>query len=334
MNMPKIIYSVDLLHDILKKEKPSKVCVVTSNKLAEKLSWAIKKIGIKNNDMVFLFEGEAAKEWGQLGYLLKRFSEMNLDRNSIVIALGGGSIGDVTGFAASIYLRGIRYIQIPTSLLAQVDSAHGGKTGINFLGLKNQIGAFHLPIAIIIDARFIKSLSEEQIINGLGEIIKAGFIKDISILALLKKHTVKDLIHSKDIVHIIRKSIAVKDYFTKKDWRDGGARQILNFGHTIGHAIELKYKISHGRAVLVGMLQELRLMEELKLAPAVVRKGLEDLLSGLGIAVDSSMKADWKTIHHDKKVLGKTIDLPVIIKEGKAKLVKLDLEDIRKSINQ
>lgn len=324
-NMTKILYSLKSIHEIINGNKPSKICVVTSEKLVKKLGWAIKEIGIPKSNIILLPDGEKAKEWNELEKLLREFSDLNLDRNSIVVALGGGSIGDIAGFTASIYLRGIKYIQVPTTLLAQVDSAHGGKTGINFLGYKNQIGTFQLPLAIVVDKRFPVSLSEEQIIDGLGEIIKAGLIKDRAILTLLKKHTISNLVQSSDFSMIIKKSIAVKNYFTEKDFRDNTSRQILNVGHTIGHAIELKYKISHGKAVIIGMVQELKIAESLKLTSSSVRTNLESLLSQLGIKLDMNMKADWKTIIHDKKVSGSTIDFPVIMNEGRVKLVKLDL---------
>ena len=213
-------------------------------KLFKELNWAIKEIGVKKTNIIFIPDGEKAKEWNELERLLKKFSEFNLDRKSLVVALGGGTVGDMVGFASSIYLRGIRYIQVPTTLVAQVDSAHGGKTGINFLKYKNQIGTFYLPLTVIIDSHFIQTLENEQIVDGLGEIIKYGFIKDISILSLLKKHNLKTLVKS-DLEKIIKNLLKLKEYYISKDFKDGNIRQILNVGHTIGHAIELKYKISH-----------------------------------------------------------------------------------------
>jgi 3-dehydroquinate synthase len=332
--MTKILYSLKSIHKIIKENKPSKVCIVTSEKLANKLAWAIKEIRIPKSNIILLPDGEKAKEWKELEKLLKKFSTLNLDRGGLVITLGGGTVGDVTGFAASIYLRGIKYIQIPTTLLAQVDSSHGGKVGIDFLKYKNQIGSFYLPLAIVIDTRFIKSLSQEQIIDGLGEIIKAGLIKDRSILSLFGKHTLSSLTKSFDLEKIIRKSINVKNYFTAKDFKDGGSRQILNAGHTLGHAIELKYKISHGRAVIIGIIQELKFAESLKITPMSIRKNLENLLARLGIKIDTDMKADWGTVIHDKKIIDNNIDFPIMEKEGKAKLVKLDLKVLKSVILQ
>jgi 3-dehydroquinate synthase len=302
---------------------------VTSKKLAKKLNWAIKEIRIPKSQIILIPDGEKAKNWKELEILLKKFNKLKLDRKSVVIALGGGTVGDITGFAASIYLRGIKYVQIPTSLLAQVDSAHGGKTGINFLGYKNQIGSFYLPIVTVIDARFLKSLSREQIIDGLGEIIKAGLIKDRSILFLLKKHTISTLVGSSDLLKIIKKTIAVKNYFIKNDFKDSGLRQILNVGHTFGHAIELKYKISHGLAVLTGIIKELEFTESQGFTSPLVRRNLLDLLSHLNIKINTKLRADWKTIGHDKKIVGDTIAFPVIEKEGKARILKLKMSMLK-----
>ena len=172
--MSKVLYQIEDLKNILKKEKPSNVHLVTSKKIAEKLKWVFQTIGISRANIIYIPDGESAKTWNSLKDLLTKFSEKGLDRSSIVVALGGGTVGDLVGFACSIYLRGIRYIQIPTTLLAQVDSAHGGKTGIDFLSNKNQIGRIYEPIAIIVDSRMLKSLAEKQIVDGLGEIIKCG----------------------------------------------------------------------------------------------------------------------------------------------------------------
>jgi len=322
--------SIEFLRAVLRKEKPTSIIIVSSKELIKKLAWAIKKINLPSATVVEIPDGEAAKEWVEIEKLLKKFISHNLDRNGIVIALGGGTVGDVVGFASSIYLRGVKYIQIPTTLLAQIDSAHGGKTAINFLGYKNQIGSFYPPVATIVDSRFIKSLSKEQIIDGLGEIIKAGFIKDPTILTLLKKETADRLPESRKLKSIIEKAIRVKQYYVNKDFKDTGLRQILNFGHTLGHTIELKYNISHGRAVIMGMLQELKIAEKSKLTPVSVRNNLETLLKSLGIKIDYKMKAEYKNILHDKKLRGNQIFLPVISYEGKARIIKLDVHKLKK----
>jgi len=273
-------------------------------------------------------DGEAVKEWKYVQKLLQRFVELGLDRESLVIALGGGSVGDLVGFVASLYLRGIRYIQVPTTLLAQVDSAHGGKTGVNFLGYKNQIGTVYQPLATIVDTRFLKSLAQEQIIDGLGEIIKTGLIKDPSILSFLKKEKVTTLAKNPRLLTLVKKSLAVKQFYVEKDPQEFGVRKMLNAGHTIGHAIELKNKLSHGRAVLIGLREELEMCESLGLTPRTVRKQVEDLLRSLGIQLETNLSIDLRSLKHDKKLAGNQITLPVIKKVGQSRLVKIQLSTV------
>lgn len=327
-HMSKTLYSITSLKLLLEKEKPSRVCIVTSRKLLQKLKWAVKEI--PHTDVAILPEGEGAKSWEQIKKLLQQFIKLRLDRKSIIIAFGGGTVGDAAGFASSIYLRGIRYIQIPTTLLAQVDSAHGDKTGINFLNYKNQIGSFYAPLATVIDTRFLKSLSKEQLVDGLGEIIKAGLIKDASILSLLRKERLATLAESPGLESLVKKSIAVKQFYVKADPREHGLRQILNAGHTVGHAVELKYKLSHGKSVFFGLLKEISICESLRLTPHSIKKNLEALLHQLGIHVQANLSVNWKSLVHDKKVSNGVVILPVIEKEGKSKLLSIQLSTFKK----
>ncbi|OGN33911.1 MAG: hypothetical protein A3I39_01465 [Candidatus Yanofskybacteria bacterium RIFCSPLOWO2_02_FULL_47_9b] len=176
------------------------------------------------------------------------------------------------------------------------------------------------------------SLSSEQVVDGLGEILKAGLIKDPSILSLLKKEKISTLIKSKHLESLIKKAIQVKAYYIDQDFKDTGVRQILNFGHTIGHALELKYKISHGRAVLIGMLQELKLAETLGKTLPIIRRDLISLIENLGIKIDRKLTPDVKTLLHDKKLAGKYIALPIIMRPGKAKLLKLNFKEVVKAL--
>lgn len=322
--MPPNLYSLKELNPFLKKAKPSKILIVTSRALIKKLDWAIQKISHSN--ITTLPDGEYAKEWKQIEILLIYFNKIRLDRKSIVIALGGGAIGDVVGFASAIYLRGVRYIQVPTTLLAQVDSAYGGKTGINFNGYKNQVGVFNNPIAIVVDIRFLNSLSNDQLIDGLGEIIKAGLIKDPSILSLLRKEGVRIFQKKRALALLVKKSIAVKQYYILKDPNEIYLRQILNAGHTIGHAIELKYNISHGRAVIHGLLKELDIGELLGITAPLVRENLVALLNELNIKIEKNIKIDWKSLCYDKKISSNMIVFPAINQEGKTKLLIIKLK--------
>ncbi len=335
--MSKVLYKIEDLKNILKEEKPSNVHLVTSKKISKKLTGILAELsrfGISTNNTIYIPDGESAKTWDSLKKLLIEFSHRGLDRSSIVIVLGGGTIGDLVGFACSIYLRGIRYVQIPTTLLAQVDSAHGAKTGIDFLSNKNQIGSIYAPVATIVDTKVFKSLGKSQVIDGLGEIIKCGIIKDRSILSLLKKETTDSLLNSPNLLKIIKKTIAVKLSYTASDMNDKANRQMLNFGHTIGHAVELVNNVSHGYAVIVGMLKELSLTEEFGITDRVVRENLVNLLHGLRIRIDSNIKIDLSSISHDKKRNGDTIMFPVVFKEGQSKIVEMPLSGLVKSIKK
>ena len=327
--MTPILHSVSALKPFLEKEKPSRVCIVTSKKALPHVRWALQYLKKLKPSVILIPDGEKAKQWHVLEQLLKDFSRHGLDRESIVVVFGGGTVGDLVGFAASIYMRGIRYVQVPTTLVAQVDSAHGGKTGIDFLGAKNQIGAFYLANTIVVDHRFIHSLSKSQIVDGLGEIIKYGLIKDPSILFLLAKEKISSIQKSSKLGLLIQKSIEVKDYYTLSDFKEKSSRIMLNFGHTYGHAIELKYGFSHGHAVIIGMLAELQLGEKLGITPTSVRKNLLTLLHKLGIDVGGQFEFDPRLLDHDKKVKGKVIVLPVIVKEGNAKLIAISTRRLK-----
>lgn len=328
--MLNIKYSLKSLKIILEEIKPSKIILVSSDYLISKLNWVTDELKeLTAFGIIQIPDGETAKEWNVLECLLNEFIRAGLDRKSIVMALGGGAVGDLVGFACSIYQRGIPYINIPTTLLAQVDSAIGGKTAINFLNYKNQIGSFYDPIAVIIDNRFLETLNEEQIIDGLAEVIKAGLIKDPAILEIIQSHSLPEL-KGKPIEEIITKAIKVKEYFIEKDPKDRDVRQILNFGHTVGHALELKYGLSHGKAVLMGILKELELGEKLGETEPEVKDYLIKILDSLAISFNKNqLEADWGAILHDKKTLGDKVNLPVVKRLGEVRMIKISLDELK-----
>lgn len=330
--MTTIINLLKSLKKILEQKKPSKIILVSPGYLILKLNWAVKeieKIAGGKITIINIPNGERAKEWVILEKLLNNFVRAGLDRKSIIIALGGGSVTDLIGFAASIYQRGISYINIPTTLLGMVDSSIGGKTAINFQGYKNQIGSLYNPISIVIDVRFLKTLKKEQIIDGLAEIIKAGLIKDASILKIIESRNLLELARPPVVGKLIKKSINVKEYFVGKDPEDRYVRQILNFGHTVGHALELKYSLSHGQAVLFGILKELEVGEKLGETEKDVKIYLTKILRKLNVSVKNKkfiIKRDF--ILRDKKVLGQEINFPIIKRVGEAKLIKIKLDKL------
>jgi 3-dehydroquinate synthase len=208
------------------------------------------------------------------------------DRKSALVAFGGGVIGDLTGFAAATFMRGVPFIQVPTTLLSMVDSSVGGKTGVNHPMGKNMIGAFYQPKKVLMDLSVLRSLPKEELLSGVAEIIKYGVVWDRAFFEYLDDNREKVLSLDPDaILHVIRRSCEIKADVVSKDEREGGLRAILNFGHTIGHAIETaeNYTIRHGYAVAIGMVYAARLAEKTGFCDASVPDRIEKLVAAYGL---------------------------------------------------
>lgn len=242
----------------IQKKDYKTVLVVTEENVFSNYSLMINNLCKDINANIFVSKtGEKAKSFSNLQLLLSFFSKNNAKRNSLAIAIGGGVIGDLTGFASSIYMRGIDFIQIPTTLLSMVDSSVGGKTGINFKGLKNNIGSFYQPKRVIIDTDFLITLSKSEIVSGFGEILKCAFLDDEQFNAFIMSHY-NEIIQLKSdyLMKAIIKSIKIKKYAVENDEKEtNGLRKSLNLGHTFGHALEsfLKFKLPHGICVIYGL---------------------------------------------------------------------------------
>jgi 3-dehydroquinate synthase len=216
--------------------------------------------------VLFLPAGEQYKRFASVEKLLEQLARNGADRDSILVAFGGGVVGDLAGFLAAIYMRGIRVVQVPTTLLAQVDSSVGGKTGVNLAAGKNLVGSFHHPVAVIADVDVLKTLPKNELRAGLQEAIKCGVIRDAKLFDFLEKNARQVLAgDTKALQTVVARSVRVKADVVNKDERESGLRMILNFGHTIGHAIEAAtgYKqLLHGEAIGWGMIAALRLAEK------------------------------------------------------------------------
>ncbi len=207
-------------------------------------------------EIITLPRGEASKNLQTTGMLASRLADLGFDRKDGLIALGGGVTGDITGFLASIYMRSIPFIQVPTTLLAQVDSSVGGKTGVDIPEGKNLLGTFYQPGAVYIDTGVLQTLSEDELLGGLAEVIKYGVIADADFFRFLQDNRHKILnLDEKTITDTITRCCEIKAWVVEQDEREGGLRRILNYGHTIGHAIEAAsdFKLIHGLAIAVGM---------------------------------------------------------------------------------
>lgn len=252
---------LDHLHRVIPADA-SAIALITSKTVSklygEQVSASLAHSG-KRLIHIELPDGEAHKNWETLNQIFDTLVQHRLDRKAVLVALGGGVVGDITGFAAATYMRGIRFIQVPTTLLAQVDSSVGGKTAINHPLGKNMIGAFYQPIAVEIDTHVLSTLPAREISAGLAEIIKYGIIIDADFFAWCEQNmAAMRALDPKAIVHAIQRSCELKAHVVSCDERESGLRAILNFGHTFGHAIEagLGYgQWLHGEAVGCGMIQ-------------------------------------------------------------------------------
>ncbi len=240
--------------------KTKKIALIVDKKVPKKFKNNLKN-NLKKYQIIFInFDArEKNKSFNKVNSLLNILLAKNLNRSDLLIGVGGGITGDVSSFVASIYKRGINFINVPTTLLAQVDSAIGGKTGVNSNYGKNLIGTFYQPRLVIIDTLFLKSLPKKEMICGYAEILKHAIIKDKNFFRWLQKKTkFLFLKQTKELVYAIKKSCNIKLHFVSRDTNEKNLRMILNFGHTFAHAIEVKNnyskKITHGEAVLSGMI--------------------------------------------------------------------------------
>ncbi|QWD25166.1 3-dehydroquinate synthase [Polynucleobacter paneuropaeus] len=246
--------------------KASSIYIVTNTTVAplyaERLSKTLASFG-KSVRTIALPDGESFKDWKNLQTIFDELLKHGADRQTVLIALGGGVIGDMTGFAAASFMRGIRFIQVPTTLLSQVDSSVGGKTGINHPLGKNMIGAFHQPIAVIADLSTLKTLPPRELSAGLAEVIKHGAIADANFLNWIEANTSALLACDIEAMsHAVLRSCEIKSAVVSADEREGGVRATLNFGHTFGHAIEAGMGYGewlHGEAVGCGMVMGAKL---------------------------------------------------------------------------
>lgn len=276
---------------------------------------------------VELPDGEAHKTWETLHHLFDVLLQNRLDRKAVLVALGGGVVGDMVGFAAATYMRGVRFLQVPTTLLAQVDSSVGGKTAINHPRGKNMIGAFHQPIGVEIDTDVLTTLPSREVSAGLAEVIKYGMIIDVDFFAWCEENM--EALRKLDpvaIAYAIKRSCEIKAYVVSQDERESGLRAILNFGHTFGHAIEAGLGYGawlHGEAVGCGMIQAAHLSSRvLGLSQDSVAR-IASLVQASGCPTDPPAldRARWlELMQVDKKAEGGSVRFVLLDEIGSAKV--------------
>lgn len=311
--------------------QPSQVAIVTHPGLAVQCGFSLRQSleweGIPTRVFLVL-PGERSKQWKVAGLLLRHMAQQALDRRCVVVALGGGVIGDLAGFVASCYLRGVRYVQIPTTLLAQVDSSVGGKTGVNLPEGKNLVGTFYQPALVLIDTDTLETLPARQFRAGLAEVLKYGIIADEALWHLVNDES-ENLRQGRSVhlARIIHRCCEIKAKIVSEDETEQGIRAILNFGHTVGHALEAvsRYRrLLHGEAISIGMVSAALLGELQGVTPEGTAEQIAGSLRALGLPValprDVGFEDLFEVMTRDKKARDGQVRFVLIARIGLARL--------------
>lgn len=308
-----------------------RVTVISDSNVAPLYQWkvlnSLEKEGFEVKTHIFR-AGEESKTLESISAMYNTLAEFKMTRKDIIVALGGGVTGDMAGFAAASYLRGIGFVQIPTSLLAQVDSSVGGKTGVDLPYGKNLVGAFHQPVAVLIDPDTLSTLRDAYICDGMAEVIKYGCIKDAEFFDSLCRGDALE--HIEDVIETC---VSIKRDVVSRDEREAGERMLLNFGHTFGHAIEKIYNfkgISHGMAVAVGMVLISAAGEKAGITQAGTTAKIADLCLKYGLPTTdrASVEQMVQAASGDKKTEGSGINLVLLNKIGDSFTKKYELSDL------
>ena len=315
--------------------KAQRVMVITDTNVAPLYQWkvinSLTRSGLEVKSFIFN-AGEQSKTLDTISKMYDAMAQFRMSRKDIVVALGGGVCGDMAGFAAATYMRGIDFVQIPTSLLAQVDSSVGGKTGVDLSYGKNLVGAFHQPVAVYIDPDTLNTLPDAFIRDGMAEVIKYGCIKDAQLFEDLENRDAMD-----HIEEIIETCVSIKRDVVNRDEREAGERMLLNFGHTLGHAIEKIYNytgITHGMAVAVGMSIISRASESAGITEKGTAERICSLCQKYGLPI--SDKAGFDEIaqeaQSDKKASGDSVNLVLLKKIGDSFTMPMPLAELESFI--
>ncbi len=310
--------------------KTKRILLIVDTNIPNKFTGILKK-KLKNYDLFFFYflPSEKKKSIQTVNFFLEKLLSKNFTRSDLIISVGGGITGDLAGFIASIYKRGINFINVPTTLLAQVDSAVGGKTGVNTAYGKNLIGSFYQPKLVMIDTIFLSSLPRREMICGYAEILKHSIIKDTNFFNWLRKNS-RNIFSKKpiELIYAIKKSCLIKMFYVNKDVHEKNLRMTLNFGHTIAHAIETKNnyskRITHGEAVLAGIILETKLSIIKKVCRLETLRKIQEIYNknNLDFAYKKFSKLKTLTdlipfIKNDKKNDDKKINFMLLKKIGR-----------------
>ena len=327
MNLPGNEYDIVIERGAIKNADKymnlqRKVLIVTDSGVPKEYSMAVASC-CQFPFPVTVPQGEATKAWEFVSMLCKLMLDAGFTRGDCVVAVGGGVVGDLSGFAASIYMRGIDFYNIPTTVLSQVDSSIGGKVAIDFFGVKNIIGSFHQPRCVIVDPDTLKTLDKRQISNGLAEALKMSLTSDDELFRIFEDGRAED-----EIDTVIERSLKIKKYVVEQDEKESGLRKILNFGHTLGHGIESEEGLMglyHGECVALGMIP---------MCSESVRTRLIGALEYLSLPTkfDFDIERALDATSHDKKCSGGDVSVIYVNEVGSCEIRKMPIEEWKNEI--
>ncbi|NOY70528.1 MAG: 3-dehydroquinate synthase [Deltaproteobacteria bacterium] len=284
-----------------------------------------------DTEIITIGTGEVIKTMDTAANIYRRLIELQADRSSFLVGIGGGIVCDITGFAASTYMRGIGFGYVATTLLAQVDASVGGKTGVNFMGYKNMVGVFNQPDFVLCDPNVLQTLSTRDLACGFGEIIKHAAITDADYFSYLEAHSADaGALNAPVMEKIIFDSVRIKADVVNRDEKEAGERRKLNFGHTLGHAVEKTTKLPHGEAVAVGMIAAARLSAEQGLISKADVERLRRLVLSYGLPVSAGIdkKAIMDAMARDKKRKGAGIHFVLLAAIGQAVIEEISMDEL------
>lgn len=330
----------EALRSALLDLRPSSIVTVTDeNVVAARGAWLDRAIpaGVRETRIV-VAPGEENKTIATVTRIWDATLTAGIDRQAVVVAFGGGVVGDLAGFAASTLLRGVRCVQVPTTLLSMVDSSVGGKTGFDHAAGKNLLGAFFQPSRVVVDLEQLVTLPERQRTSGLAEIVKIALVREPALLRLLESSADALFRGDRDLLlEVVRSSIVAKMRVVREDEHETGVRALLNLGHTLGHALESfggYARWLHGEAVAIGTVLEIAAAERLGLTPAGTAVRARALLERVGLptaATREELAAAWPYVLNDKKRSLTAVKLPVVVGEGQGKVERVELEALRRA---
>lgn len=328
---------IDISGELIKSVKPNGKCaVITDDNVdkyyGERVMKSLKSSGIKAVKFVFP-HGESSKNHSTLLNIYEFLAENSFTRSDYIAALGGGVVGDTAGYAAATYMRGIDFIQIPTTGISQSDSSVGGKTAVDIKAGKNLVGAFHQPRLVIADTETLSTLTPEFYADGMAEIVKHGMIKSAELFELLSTKDIKS-----NLVEIMKRNVSIKGRVVENDEREKGERMLLNFGHTLGHALEKYYNftgLTHGFAIAIGMSTFTHIAERRGMCKAGIADKLDALLTKCRLpTTDPAPLGElFKISLGDKKHLANGMNIVICSDIGKSEVVKMSVVEYEKFLN-